>query len=131
LQESVLMLCIVYTVFHFKQFISFNYTQEKQMYVQTLFFITLSSFSRCSYPERLTVVNAYISFHTFFCTGPPWESNPQPWRCTHHAGVANTMLYQLSHREGFTLLYLKEGCGLSQCFPTLVLQYSQPFTISL
>uniref|UniRef100_A0A673XPM6 Serine/threonine-protein kinase RIO1 n=1 Tax=Salmo trutta TaxID=8032 RepID=A0A673XPM6_SALTR len=34
--------------------------------------------------ERLTVVNAYISFHAFFslfCTGRPWESNPQPWRC--------------------------------------------------
>uniref|UniRef100_A0A673WE49 Ig-like domain-containing protein n=1 Tax=Salmo trutta TaxID=8032 RepID=A0A673WE49_SALTR len=39
----------------------------------------------CSYPEQLTVVNAYISCIFFLRSGHPWESNPQPWRCKHQA----------------------------------------------
>ena len=33
---------------------------------------TLSNLAH-TYPERLTLVS--------FCTGPPWELNPQPWHC--------------------------------------------------
>uniref|UniRef100_A0A674AH65 Protein phosphatase 1, regulatory subunit 13Ba n=1 Tax=Salmo trutta TaxID=8032 RepID=A0A674AH65_SALTR len=43
-----------------------------------------------------------------FVLAPPWESNPQPWRCAHHAGVANTMLYQLTHREDI-YMYLSDS----------------------
>jgi hypothetical protein len=40
---------------------------------------TFLSFTRHTYPEWLTVVSPY-----FFCIGPPWESNSQPWRWKCH-----------------------------------------------
>ncbi|XP_029612453.1 cilia- and flagella-associated protein 221-like [Salmo trutta] len=35
--------------------------------------------------SRATYSSECIYFHTFFCTGPPWESNPQLWHCKRHA----------------------------------------------
>lgn len=72
-------------------------------------FFTFDWFSRCSYPETLAVVSAYM--FNCFVQVPPWKSKP------HNPGVASSLPYQLSNNS--TNMF--KSCD--QCFPQRWLHY--------